>query len=243
MIMSIDHVGIAVRSIDERLALWTEALGLPHRGTDAVPSEQVRVAFLDAGGARIELLEPAGETSPVGRFLEQRGEGIHHLTLAVRELDGALERLAAHGVTVLGGGPRPGAHGTRVAFLHPRSTGGVLLELVESRGQAPAGQELGPGAAVLVYLRDPQEKLWGVLRRLDAGGAVVEAIDLGSFDDWVAQVEHGDESVVGPSLAFLPMTRVERIVLDRSSGHLPSLAERFQRRTGRSVQEVLGESR
>ena len=82
-------------------------------------------------------------------------------------------------------------------------------------------------------------ELWGVLRRMDPAGVIVEGIDLASFDDWIAQIERGEESVVGPSLVFVPMGRVERLLLDRASGHLPSLADRFERRTGRSVQDVL----
>ncbi|MDX1390348.1 MAG: hypothetical protein R3344_14250, partial [Acidobacteriota bacterium] len=97
-----------------------------------------------------------------------------------------------------------------------------------------------PGKPVLVYLREPQEKLWGVLRRLDAAGVMVEGIDLTSFDDWVAQVESGEDNIVGPSVLFIPMTRVEKVLLDRPSGELPSLAERFQRRTGRPVEQFLG---
>ena len=93
---------------------------------------------------------------------------------------------------------------------------------------------------MLLYLRDPQEKLWGVLRRLDASGVVIQGIDLGSFDDWLAQLEKADENVVGPSVLFVPMGRLEKVLLDRSSGELPSLAERFLRRTGRTVHEVLG---
>jgi hypothetical protein len=92
---------------------------------------------------------------------------------------------------------------------------------------------------VLLYLHQPQEKLWGVLRRLDATGVLLEGIDLASFDDWVAQLERAETSVVGASLVFIPMTRLERILLDRSSGDIPSLAERFEQRTGRTVQEVL----
>jgi hypothetical protein len=126
-----------------------------------------------------------------------------------------------------------------VAFLHPKGTGGVLLELVQERARAAALNEFAPGAAVLVYVREPQEKLWGVLRRLDATGVVVEGIDLASFDDWIAQIEREETSVVGPSLLFLPANRLEKVVLDRSCGDLPSLAQRFARRIGRTVQEVL----
>ncbi len=237
MIRRIDHIGIAVRSIDERLPFWSQALGLQLAGLEKVAAEGVEVAMLPAGAARIELLEPLGEDSAVGRFLSRRGEGIHHLTFEVDDIEGTLAGLRERGVPVVGDGPRAGAGGSRVAFLHPRAAGGVLVELVEHPARQDA--DIAPGRAVLLYLREPQEKLWGVLRRMDGAGVVLEGIDLSSFDDWVAQIERGEESVVGPSVLFVPMMRLEKILLDRSSGHLPSLAERFQRRTGRSVQDVL----
>ena len=241
MIIRIDHIGVAVKSLETSLPLWAEALEMSVSGIETVPSEQVKVAFLRAGPSRVELLQPTTDDSAVARHIKMRGEGLHHLTLEVRDLDLALTRLRSSGIQVVGDGPRPGAEGRQVAFLHPRTTGGVLIELVTARTPDAASGRLEPGSAVLSYLRDPPEKLWGVLQRLDATGVVIEGVDLGSFDDWVAQIERGEESVIGPSVLFLPMTRVEKILLDRSSGDLPSLAERFERRTGRTVQEVLGE--
>jgi methylmalonyl-CoA epimerase len=242
MIRKIEHIGIAVRGLEQRLTFWARALGMEVGGMETVASEQVKVAFLPAGESRIELLEAAGDASPIARHLEKRGEGIHHLALQVEDLTGLVQRLRDEGVELIGEAPRPGAGGTRVAFVHPRAAGGVLLELVQA--EPPARRErpqIAVGSTVLLYLREPQEKLWGVLRRLDASGVVIEGIDLGSFDDWVAQIERGEESVVGPSVLFMPMARLEKILLDRPSGHLPSLAERFERRTGRRVQEVLAE--
>jgi methylmalonyl-CoA/ethylmalonyl-CoA epimerase len=243
MILRIDHVGIAVRKLGERLPFWSEALGMEVADVETVESEGVKVALLPAGRSRVELLEPTGDGSPVARFLAKRGEGIHHLTLGVRDLAGMLERLRERGVELSGEAPRPGAGGSSIAFLHPRSTGGVLVELVERAADVPDPRpaDITTGSPILVYLRDPQEKLWGVLRRLDASGVVLEGIDLGSFDDWVSQVERNEDSVIGPSVLFVPMTRVEKVLLDRSSGDLPSLAERFVRRTGRSVGDVLDE--
>ncbi len=238
MIERVDHIAVAVTNLERRLSFWADALGLDVGGLETVESEQVKVAFLRVGTTRIELLEPLSEESPVGRSLAKRGEGLHHVTFAVRDLDEALGRLREHRVEILGGGARRGAGGTRVAFLHPGSAGGVLVELVEGATPAPSA-EPGPGQAVLVYLREPQEKLWGVLRRLDAAGVVIEGIDLGSFDDWVAQVERGEEAAVGPSVLFVPMLRIEKILLDRRSGNLPSLAERFRERTGKSVEQAL----
>ncbi len=241
MITKIDHIGIAVETLEGSLPFWAEALGLEVGGMETVESEQVKVAFLRAGPSNIELLEPTGDGSAIGKYLRQRGGGVHHLTLEVADLAGLLDRLRERGITPVGSGPRRGAAGREVAFLHPKSTGGVLVELVAASRRATAGAaQFGPGSSVLLYLREPQEKLWGVLRRLDGTGIVVEGIDLGSFDDWVAQIEREETSIVGPSVVFVPMTRLEKVLLDRSSGDLPSLAERFERRTGRSVQDVLG---
>ncbi|MDP6363280.1 MAG: methylmalonyl-CoA epimerase [Candidatus Poseidoniia archaeon] len=124
------HVAVAVESIDSALPLW-EALGLELRHTEDVPSEGVRTAHLSAGGAEVELLEPLADGSPVGRFLERQGPGLHHVALEVPDLAAALQRCSAAGLEPLGGAARDGAEGTRVAFFHPRDTGGVLLELVE----------------------------------------------------------------------------------------------------------------
>jgi methylmalonyl-CoA/ethylmalonyl-CoA epimerase len=241
MILRIDHLGIAVNSLADRLPFWTEALGLRLQGREHVAAEGVDVAFLPTGESRIELLEPTRADSAIARHLDRRGEGLHHVTFAVADLDAVLARLSGSGVPAIGEGVRTGAGGHRVAFLHPKSTGGVLVELVEdaaAAGVAPSGG-LQRGDAVLAYLGDPQEKLFGVLHRMDASGVVLEAVDLSSFDDWIAQVERGEEGI-GPSVLFLPMRRVEKLLLDRRTGELPSLSERFQHRVGRSVQQVLG---
>jgi methylmalonyl-CoA/ethylmalonyl-CoA epimerase len=241
MILGIDHIGIATRALDERLPFWSDLLGMDVVGLETVDTEQVKVAFIDAGSCRIELLQATAPESTIAKFVERRGEGIHHLTFRVRDLPALLERLERNGVAILGQGPRSGAGGSSVAFLHPRASGGVLIEFVESEREAQRGAAaIEPGATIVAYLREPQEKLWGLLRRLDASGIVLEGIDLASFDDWVAQLERDEETVVGPSVLFLPMGRVEKILLDRSSGHLASLAERFERRTGRTVQQILG---
>jgi LAO/AO transport system kinase len=136
--VELDHLGIAVRSLEERIALYRDLLGLPLSGVEEVPGEGVRVAFLPAGRTRIELLEPSSPQSAVGRFLEKRGEGIHHVCFEVEDLARALDRLKRAGLEVAGPGERPGAEGSRVAFLHPRGTGGVLLELRERRREGGA---------------------------------------------------------------------------------------------------------
>lgn len=239
MKLRLQHVAIAVQDVAEALRFWSGALGLAPGRIEEVASEGVRVALLPAGGCRIELLEPLGPDSTVARYLERRGGGIHHLALEVDDLDAALGRLRGAGIRLAGEAPRDGAGGRRVGFLHPCSTGGVLVELVEARGEREEAHEIAPGAAVLVYLREPGEKLWGVLRKIEPAGVVLDGIELASFDDWVAQLERGEERAVGPSTLFVPMARVEKVLLDRPSGSFPSLAERFAKRTGRTVQEAL----
>ncbi|HEX4825639.1 MAG TPA: methylmalonyl-CoA epimerase [Candidatus Polarisedimenticolaceae bacterium] len=238
MSLTIDHVGIAVKNLEERLRFWRDALGMREAGREDVPTEGVVVAFLPAGESRVELLEASRPDSPIAKFVEKRGEGIHHVTFQVEAIQPVLDRLRAAGVPLLDDAPRPGASGTKVAFLHPRAAGGVLVELVEKPESARA-RGVTPGEPVLLYLRDPHEKLWGILRERDASGITIEGFDLASFDSWTSQIERNEEGIV-PSVLFVPMARVERVLLDRGTPALPSLSDGFARRTGRSVLEVLG---
>ena len=128
----IDHIGIAVKSLAEALPAWTALLGINAHGEEEVPSEQVRVAFFGSGAGRIELLEATGPDSPIARFIDRRGPGVHHICLRVADLEAALSRARRSGLEPLEPGIREGAGGHRVAFLHPRDTGGVLLELTEA---------------------------------------------------------------------------------------------------------------
>lgn len=138
--MRLDHVGIAVRDLTAATALFRTLLGREPSGTEDVPGERVRVAFFQVGETRIELLEPTAPDSPVAKFLEKRGEGIHHFALAVADVDGEAARLRASGAT-LAGEPRSGAGGARVAFVHPKSAGGVLVELSSGHhGRAGGGR-------------------------------------------------------------------------------------------------------
>ncbi len=130
----LEHVAIAVEDLDAAMAVYSAVLGRPDSGRETVESEQVRIAFFDVGETRLELLEPTASDSPVGRFLERRGPGLHHIALQVEDIEAALERCRAAGMTTVGEAPRPGAAGRRVAFLHPAGTGGVLLELCERKG-------------------------------------------------------------------------------------------------------------
>ncbi|MEK7409150.1 MAG: methylmalonyl Co-A mutase-associated GTPase MeaB [Acidobacteriota bacterium] len=128
----IDHFGIAVRSLDEALEFWEGRLGMRVSGREPVPGEKVNVAMLPAGGPRLELLEPTAPDSVIARFLEKRGPGLHHVALSVPDLEAAMARLTAAGARVLGE-PRRGAGGRVYVFVHPASTGGVLLELVQEQ--------------------------------------------------------------------------------------------------------------
>jgi methylmalonyl-CoA/ethylmalonyl-CoA epimerase len=129
--LKLDHLGIAVPDLDAALAFWRDCLGLSLEGVEVVESEGVRTAFLDVGDAKIELLEPLDDASVIGRFIARRGPGVHHLCLAVDEIEATLETLDAAGVRLVDRKPRPGAHGKKVAFIHPSSAGGVLVELAE----------------------------------------------------------------------------------------------------------------
>jgi methylmalonyl-CoA epimerase len=130
-IIRISHIGLAVESIEGALRVFSEGLGLPLVGGDEVPGDAVKVAFLPVGESRLELLEPVGESGPVQKFLASRGEGFHHICLEVEDLPGVLAALSEVGVELIDTVPRPGAHGTQVAFVHPKSAHGVLIELVE----------------------------------------------------------------------------------------------------------------
>lgn len=130
MILGLHHVGIAVRSIASVRGLY-EALGLEIQAVEELPGEGVRVAIIPCGGTRIELLEPLGPDTPVGRFLERRGPGVHHICLATDDIGADDARLRSLGYQLVRSQPTPGAGGSTIQFLHPKSTGGVLIELAQ----------------------------------------------------------------------------------------------------------------
>ncbi|HEY2924027.1 MAG TPA: methylmalonyl-CoA epimerase [Candidatus Eisenbacteria bacterium] len=132
-VLGLAHVGIAVRSLDAAIPIWVQALGFEHVETIDFDSMKLRIAFLRAGSAEMELLEPTSEDSPVGRFLARRGEGIHHLSFLVPNLEKALEGAEAAGLELIDRTPKEGSHGTKIAFLSPRTLNGVLVELCERR--------------------------------------------------------------------------------------------------------------
>lgn len=130
----IDHLGIAVRSIDNAIEFYERLLGLAAGGREEVPQEKVRVAMLPAGESRLELLEATSEDSPIARFIARRGEGLHHVALRVPDLAAAVAALRAAGARLVNENIQIGAGGHRYIFVHPGSAGGVLLELVEETG-------------------------------------------------------------------------------------------------------------
>jgi methylmalonyl-CoA/ethylmalonyl-CoA epimerase len=127
----IQHLGVAVASIDDALAFWRDALGLELKEIEVVEDQGVRVAMLPIGESRIELLEATGSETPVGKFIAKRGAGIHHLCVEVDDISAKLAELKARGVRLIDEQPRAGAGGALVAFVHPSSTGGVLIELTQ----------------------------------------------------------------------------------------------------------------
>ena len=128
MLEIVDHIGVAVKSIEEALKTYN-ALGLEVSGTDDVATEKVKIAFLPVGETRIELLEATSPESAVAKFVEKRGAGVHHICFKVPDVAAALASLKEAGVKLIDQEPRPGAHGAQVAFIHPKATGGVLVEL------------------------------------------------------------------------------------------------------------------
>jgi methylmalonyl-CoA epimerase len=131
MLSVIDHVGVAVEDIDSALALYRDTLGLPLVHRETVTEQGVDAALLDVGDGHIELLEPLGPDTTVGKYLASRGPGLHHVAYRVQDIDRALNQLGEAGLRLIDERPRVGIRGSRVAFLHPASTGGVLTEIVE----------------------------------------------------------------------------------------------------------------
>ena len=128
---AINHIGIAVKSIEEQRRFYEDILGAEFEAIEEVPSQKVKVGFFKVGDVRLELLEPTDPTSSVASFLEKRGEGLHHVAYTVDDIEQRLAELKTGGVRLIDEAPRPGAHHTRIAFVHPKSSGSVLTELCE----------------------------------------------------------------------------------------------------------------
>ena len=134
MIKKINHVGIAVKDLDEAMRFYGENLDLEIEGMEEIREQKVKVASILMGESRIELLQSTDPDGPVAKFIDKRGEGIHHIALEVERIEGTLQKLRERGVQLVDEKPRSGAHGMKIAFLHPRSTKGVLIELCEKHG-------------------------------------------------------------------------------------------------------------
>ncbi len=130
----IDHIGVAVEDIEVAIELYQDGFGMQLAHRETVESQGVEAVLLDVGEGHVELLRPLGPGTPVGKFLSRKGPGLHHVAYAVDDIDTTLGRIAAAGISPLDAEPRVGIRGSRVAFLHPRFTGGVLTEIVEPRG-------------------------------------------------------------------------------------------------------------
>lgn len=133
-ILKIDHLGIAVSSIDSRKDFWTDVLGLEFAGTETVTEQKVTTAFLPVGESEVELLESTSPDGPVAKYIEKRGEGMQHIAFRVENIEEALQELKAKGIQLIDQTPRMGAGGAKIAFLHPKATGGILVELCERNG-------------------------------------------------------------------------------------------------------------
>ena len=136
MIGSAHHIGVAVRRLEDALTRY-QALGLNLESVEELPADGVRVAFLDAGGVRLELLEPLRPENAIARFLDKRGEGLHHVAFATPDILAEMDRLRTQGFDLIDREPRSGARGRMIAFIHPKSAHGVLLELVEEPSRSP----------------------------------------------------------------------------------------------------------
>ncbi len=131
MIKKVDHIGIAVKNLDETLKFYEDVLGIKAQGNEVIEEQKVRVAFLPIGDTEIELLESTEENGPVSKFIEKKGEGIQHIAYKVDDIDKAVEEMKSKGIRMIDEKPRYGAGGAKIAFLHPKSTFGVLIELCE----------------------------------------------------------------------------------------------------------------
>ncbi|MFP3980230.1 MAG: methylmalonyl-CoA epimerase [Desulfobacterales bacterium] len=130
-VLHIDHIGVAVNSNAEAGSFWSDVLGLPYQGEETVELQKVKTAFFPVDKSEVELLESTDEHGPVSKFIEKKGQGVHHIAFRVDDIESALAELKEKGVSLIDEKPRPGAGGAKIAFIHPKATGGVLVELCE----------------------------------------------------------------------------------------------------------------
>ncbi|MBS4537567.1 methylmalonyl-CoA epimerase [Clostridium sp. D2Q-11] len=131
MVKKVDHIGIAVKDLDETLKFYTDVLGMDLQGTEVVEEQKVKVAFLPIGDTEMELLESTDKEGPIARYIEKKGEGVQHIAYRVDDIEKAIEEMKAKGIRMIDEKPRYGAGGAKIAFLHPKSTHGVLVELCQ----------------------------------------------------------------------------------------------------------------
>ncbi len=131
MVVKLDHIGIAVADLDTAMKVYTDVLGLKGAGVEVVEEQKVKVAFFPVGDTEVELLQSTDPEGPIAKFIEKRGEGVQHLAFRVENIEATLDEMRAKGIRLIDEKPRYGAGGARIAFLHPKSTGGVLIELSE----------------------------------------------------------------------------------------------------------------
>ncbi len=131
MIEGIDHIGIAVKDLEEAMSIYRDIFGLEFKGTETIEEQKINLASFIIGGVKIELIKPTHPDEPIGKFIEKRGEGIHHIAFRVENINGILKELSAKGLTLIDEKARTGANGTQIAFIHPKDMKGVLIELVE----------------------------------------------------------------------------------------------------------------
>ena len=134
MVKKVDHIGVAVSNLEESIKFYEEVLGLKCQGTEVVEEQKVKVAFLPIGDTEIELLEATEPDSPIAKFIEKKGQGVQHIAFRVDDIEKALEEMRSLGIKLIDEKPRYGAGGARIAFLHPKSTNGLLVELCERKG-------------------------------------------------------------------------------------------------------------
>ncbi|KAF0219803.1 MAG: methylmalonyl-CoA/ethylmalonyl-CoA [Geobacteraceae bacterium] len=132
MLKKINHIGIAVTSLEAAIPFYRDGLGMAFQGCEEVAEQKVKVAFLQVGESKIELLEPTSAESPIAKFLEKNGAGVHHIAYEVEDIEAAIAKLEMDGVRMVDKVPRSGAHGARIAFIHPKSSNGVLTELCQA---------------------------------------------------------------------------------------------------------------
>ena len=136
MFDKIDHLGIAVRSIEAQIPLYRDVFGMEYLGEEEVPAQKVRVAFFQIGESLIELLEPTSDESPIAKHIARHGEGIHHVALGCKDIMAAREAVASKGIRLLSDAPRDGAHHKLISFMHPKDTGRVLVEMAQPKPDA-----------------------------------------------------------------------------------------------------------